>query len=86
MIIVDEDGDGTMPVVCEANDGSEILNANVSCGANGHYSNGVCIYTDINNTPTQRTISCSAAGGVSCDKDLLVDEGFLGYCGDGYRE
>jgi len=32
MIILDDNGDGTMPVICEANDGSELANATVDCG------------------------------------------------------
>jgi len=31
MIVLDEDGNGDMAVVCEANDGSELDNATVDC-------------------------------------------------------
>jgi len=46
MIIVDENGDGTMPVVCQAG-GNDMSNPEVSCGADGQYRNGVCIYDGV---------------------------------------
>jgi hypothetical protein len=47
MIILDEDGDGSMPVVCEASDGTELNNADVDCGEDGDYDDGVCIYSNV---------------------------------------
>jgi len=49
-----------MPVICEASDGSELTNAQIDCGNGTHPIGGVCEYTNINNTPTHKTISCTA--------------------------
>jgi len=85
MIILDENGDGSIPVTCEAN-GDELTSADVDCGEDGEYDDGVCTYTDVNDIPDQRTISCTAPQGVSCQKDVIIDEGFLADCGNGIRE
>ncbi|MBU0626857.1 hypothetical protein KKG31_08325 [Patescibacteria group bacterium] len=82
MIILDEDGDGYMPVVCEAEDGSELINADIDCDVDNNfdrdYDDGVCEYNNVDpdDVPELITISCTSSV-VSCETELIIDEGFL---------
>lgn len=82
LLILDDEGDGSMPVVCEDNNGAELNNAIVNCWIDWEYHNGVCRYNNINDTHT-RTITCTA-NNISCSKDIIQDS--LGYCGNGDPE
>ena len=93
IVILDSDeSEWRVEVSCSTSNGQE-ANLQIDCG-NGRTSdidqdNEItydCIYDEEDFDENEYTIQCLINGSVSCDDDVILDQWFVGICGNGIRE
>ena len=96
-IVDDDNNNWSVTYSCSTTDGSQ-AQLQIDCGngigssssENGNSMTYTCHYTqnDLNNLWSNKTIraTCRVNGINACSKDTILDNGVLGYCGNGIRE
>lgn len=95
VVIFDADEEeGTVEVECSLDNNDTEAYLQIDCG-NGDESDGdepgdhikyTCTYDEDDFEENEMNITCSINGRKSCEDDVILDEWFVGICGNGVRE
>jgi len=98
-IVIMQNNQGEGRFRCETRDNATAQNISINCGTGGIANNGsqtisstnsssietVCTYTN-STTPRNNSVTCSTNSLVCETENIILDEPFLGYCGNGIQE